>query len=93
MGLDSCSGLRGCCRSWWGRARYIALLTEHFLVQLGQEMPRKRLTAGAAAKLHEYNWPGNVRELMHVLERGAILCGDRQEIGMDEIRFRRVTRA
>jgi hypothetical protein len=26
-----------------------------------------------------------------VLERGTILCGDRQEIGVDEIRFRRVT--
>jgi DNA-binding NtrC family response regulator len=71
----------------------VAPLSEHFLAQLGQEMPRKRLTAAAAAKLHEYSWPGNVRELMHVLERGAILCGDRQEIGVDEIRFRRVTRA
>jgi DNA-binding NtrC family response regulator len=75
------------------RMEDVALLSEHFLAQLGQEMPRKRLTAAAAAKLHEYSWPGNVRELMHVLERGAILCGDRQEIGVDEIRFRRVTRA
>jgi transcriptional regulator with GAF, ATPase, and Fis domain len=69
----------------------IPLLTEHFLVQMGQEMPRKRLTQGALDKLQEYEWPGNVRELMHVLERGAILCGDRQEIGEEEIRFRRVT--
>jgi DNA-binding NtrC family response regulator len=75
------------------RMEDVALLSEHFLAQLGQEMPRKRLTAAAAAKLHEYSWPGNVRELMHVLERGAILCGDRQEIGVDEIRFRRVTRS
>jgi transcriptional regulator with GAF, ATPase, and Fis domain len=75
------------------RMEDVALLSEHFLAQLGQEMPRKRLTAAAAAKLHEYGWPGNVRELMHVLERGAILCGDRQEIGVDEIRFRRVTRS
>ena len=75
------------------RMEDVAPLSEHFLAQLGQEMPRKRLTAAAAAKLHEYSWPGNVRELMHVLERGAILCGDRQEIGVDEIRFRRVTRA
>lgn len=28
---------------------------------------------------------------MHVLERGAILAGDRMEIGVDEIRFRRAT--
>jgi DNA-binding NtrC family response regulator len=75
------------------RMEDIPLLSEHILVQLGKDMPRKRLTTEAAAKLHEYSWPGNVRELMHVLERGAILCGDRQEIGMDEIRFRRVTRS
>ena len=75
------------------RMEDIALLSEHFLAQLGKDMPRKRLTREAAAKLLEYSWPGNVRELMHVLERGAILCGDRQEIGVDEIRFRRVTRA
>ena len=74
------------------RMEDIAQLAEHFLAQMGQEMPRKRLTAEAAAKLGEYSWPGNVRELMHVLERGAILCGDRQEIGVDEIRFGRVSR-
>jgi DNA-binding NtrC family response regulator len=74
------------------RMEDIALLAEHFLAQMGQEMPRKRLTAEAAAKLREYSWPGNVRELMHVLERGVILCGERQEIGADEIRFGRVSR-
>jgi len=67
-------------------------LSEYFLEQMGKEMPRKRLTGEALAKLHEHTWPGNVRELMHVLERGAILAGDRMEIGTDEIRFRRVTR-
>jgi transcriptional regulator with GAF, ATPase, and Fis domain len=75
------------------RMEDIPLLSEHILAQLGKDMPRKRLTTEAAAKLHEYSWPGNVRELMHVLERGAILCGDRQTIGVDEIRFRRVTRS
>jgi DNA-binding NtrC family response regulator len=70
----------------------LKLLAEHFLEQMGQEMPRKRLTAEAVAKLHEHSWPGNVRELMHVLERGAILAGDRMEIGAEEIRFRRATR-
>jgi transcriptional regulator with GAF, ATPase, and Fis domain len=72
------------------RMEDISLLVEHFLIQLGQEAPRKRLTAGAAAKLLEYGWPGNVRELMHVLERGTILCGDCQDIDADAIRFRRV---
>jgi DNA-binding NtrC family response regulator len=73
------------------RMEDLGLLAEYFLEQMGHEMPRKRLTAGAAAKLHEHSWPGNVRELMHVLERGAILVGDRMEIGAEEIRFRRAT--
>jgi DNA-binding NtrC family response regulator len=74
------------------RMEDLGLLAEHFLEQMGQEMPRKRLTIEAKARLHEYHWPGNVRELMHVLERGAILSGDRMEIGVDEIRFRRASR-
>ena len=74
------------------RMEDLVLLAEHFLEQMGQEMPRKRLTAEAAEKLHDYSWPGNVRELMHVLERGAILCGSSQEIGVEEIRFRRATK-
>jgi DNA-binding NtrC family response regulator len=73
------------------RKEDIGLLAEHFLMQLGQESPRKRLTTEANAKLLDYDWPGNVRELIHVLERGTILCGERQDIGADEIRFRRVT--
>jgi DNA-binding NtrC family response regulator len=75
------------------RMEDLGLLVEHFLEQMGHEMPRKRLTPGAAAKLQEHSWPGNVRELMHVLERGAILAGDRMEIGAEEIRFRRATQA
>jgi DNA-binding NtrC family response regulator len=74
------------------RMEDLGLLAEHFLEQMGQEMPRKRLTADAMEKLHEHHWPGNVRELMHVLERGAILAGDRMEIGAEEIRLRRATR-
>jgi DNA-binding NtrC family response regulator len=74
------------------RMEDLGLLAEHFLEQMGQEMPRKRLTIEAEARLHEHHWPGNVRELMHVLERGAILSGDRMDIGADEIRFRRASR-
>jgi DNA-binding NtrC family response regulator len=70
----------------------LPLLVEHFLEQMGQEAPRKRLSAAALTKLLEYEWPGNVRELMHVLERGTILCGERAQIDEDEIRLRRVTR-
>jgi DNA-binding NtrC family response regulator len=74
------------------RMEDLDLLAEHMLEQMGQERPRKRLTVEAMKKLHEHHWPGNVRELMHVLERGAILAGDRMEIGADEIRVRRATR-
>jgi DNA-binding NtrC family response regulator len=74
------------------RMEDLGLLAEHFLERMGQEMPRKRLTIEAEARLHEHHWPGNVRELMHVLERGAILSGDRMEIGADEVRFRRASR-
>jgi DNA-binding NtrC family response regulator len=74
------------------RMHDLGLLAEHILEQMGQEMPRKRLALDAEAKLYEHSWPGNVRELMHVLERGAILAGDKMEIGEDEIRFGRATR-
>jgi DNA-binding NtrC family response regulator len=74
------------------RMEDVGLLAEHFLAQMGEEMPRKRLMEQAEAKLYEHTWPGNVRELMHVLERGAILAGDRMEINAEEIRFRRATR-
>jgi transcriptional regulator with GAF, ATPase, and Fis domain len=73
------------------RMEDLGLLAEHFLEQMGQELPQKRLSTEARVKLHEHSWPGNVRELMHVLERGAILTGDRLEICSAEIRFRRAT--
>jgi DNA-binding NtrC family response regulator len=62
-------------------------LAEYLLDKLSEEMPKKRLSEGAAKKLLEYDWPGNVRELAHVLERGAILAEDRREIAREEIRF------
>jgi DNA-binding NtrC family response regulator len=62
-------------------------LAEYPLSKLGEEMPVKRLSDGAAKKLLEHDWPGNVRELAHVLERGAILAEDRREIAREEIRF------
>ena len=62
-------------------------LAAYLLDRLGQEMPVKRLSAGAAKRLMEYDWPGNVRELAHVLERGTILAEDRREIAGEEIRL------
>ncbi len=65
----------------------IPLLSTHILARLGEDMPMRRLSADAAARLMEHDWPGNVRELAHVLERGAILAEDRREIAAEEIRF------
>ena len=62
-------------------------LSSYILARLGEEMPVKRLSPGAAAKLMEHDWPGNVRELAHVLERGAILAEDRREIAHGEIQY------
>jgi transcriptional regulator with GAF, ATPase, and Fis domain len=62
-------------------------LASHLLGKMGEEMPVKRLSSGAAMRLMEHDWPGNVRELAHVLERATILAEDRREIARDEIRF------
>jgi len=57
------------------RGNDVVLLAEHFLRRYAAETgtPRKKLSAGAAAKLKTYPWPGNVRELRNVIERLAIL--------------------
>ncbi len=57
------------------RGNDVVLLAEHFLRRFSAETgaPRKKLSAGAAAKLKIYHWPGNVRELRNVIERLAIL--------------------
>jgi transcriptional regulator with GAF, ATPase, and Fis domain len=71
----------------------IPALAEHFLQQLAQLGPRKRLREDALKRLEQHLWPGNVRELMHVLERAVILSGANAEIGAPEIRYRRGKRA
>jgi DNA-binding NtrC family response regulator len=68
-------------------AQDLPLLVEHFLQQMGREMPVKRLDATALAKLESHDWPGNVRELEHVLERGMILAGDNPTLTDQEIDF------
>ncbi len=69
------------------RMEDLPLLVEYFLEQMGREMPRKSVSAEAMQLLRRYGWPGNVRELMHVLERGAILTGDRAEILAQDVRL------
>jgi DNA-binding NtrC family response regulator len=74
------------------RKEDIVLLAEHFLDQMGQDTPRKRLSVDSTAHLMTYDWPGNVRELMHVLERATILAEDRPQIQPTDIRCGRVAR-
>jgi DNA-binding NtrC family response regulator len=65
----------------------VPLLAGHFLAQLGQLQPVKRLCASAMEKLSSHGWPGNVRELEHVLERASILAEERPEIEANDIEF------
>ena len=65
----------------------LPLLVEHFLEQMGRETPIKRIAPAALSRLSTHNWPGNVRELEHVLERAAILAGEKTVIGPQEIDF------
>ncbi|MDP9037849.1 MAG: sigma-54 dependent transcriptional regulator [Acidobacteriota bacterium] len=69
------------------RMEDVPALARFFLERLGEEMPVKRLSAGAERLLMGYDWPGNVRELAHVLERATILAEDRLEITEREVRL------
>ncbi|HEX2123147.1 MAG TPA: sigma-54 dependent transcriptional regulator [Thermoanaerobaculia bacterium] len=57
------------------RGNDVVLLADYFLRRFAAESgyAKKKLSAGAAAKLKAYSWPGNVRELRNVIERLAIL--------------------
>ncbi len=61
----------------------IPLMTEHLCQQLQLSC---RISAAAMAALQSYPWPGNVRELRNVLERAAVMCGDR-EIRPEDLRL------
>jgi DNA-binding NtrC family response regulator len=52
-------------------------LLEHFIGINSKKynLPRKRISAGALARLQEYHWPGNIRELRHAVERAIIMSG------------------
>lgn len=61
------------------RASDIIVLARHFLAQYARKLnsPVIDFSPAAERKLLLYNWPGNVRELEHVIERVAVLCGER----------------
>ena len=61
----------------------IPLIARH----LGERLQLNcRLSAAALEALQNYSWPGNVRELRNVLERAAVLCGER-EIRPEDLRL------
>ncbi|MDS4068407.1 MAG: sigma 54-interacting transcriptional regulator [Candidatus Competibacter sp.] len=63
----------------------IPTITEHLCRQLQLNC---RISGSAMAALQHHDWPGNVRELRNVLERAAVLCGDR-EIRPEDLRLPR----
>ena len=71
------------------RMQDLPMLVQHILRKLGETMPKRSITAPAMETLAAHDWPGNVRELGHVLQRAAILSGDRAEIMAADIRLRR----
>ena len=61
----------------------IPLIAQHLCQQL---QLNDRISAAAMEALQNYPWPGNVRELRNVLERAAVMCGDR-EIRPEDLRL------
>jgi len=61
------------------RPEDIPLLVTHHLSNIATRdgRPPMRLTATALERMLAYRWPGNIRELVNVLERAALLSGDR----------------
>jgi DNA-binding NtrC family response regulator len=61
------------------RLEDVPLLAQSFLDAFCREngMKQKAIDAAALAVLTKRKWPGNVRELKNVVERAAILAGDR----------------
>lgn len=69
------------------RASDVPKLAAHFLDQMSGGGMRLRIDASAEHRLMMHLWPGNVRELQQVLERAAILAGDRGLITAEDLRF------
>jgi transcriptional regulator with PAS, ATPase and Fis domain len=68
------------------RLEDLPLLVSHFLDRLAvRHGVRRRLSAGALARLSSHAWPGNVRELEHELERMWVFSGSSPEIGEEHL--------
>ncbi|WP_221796280.1 sigma-54-dependent transcriptional regulator [Oceanobacter mangrovi] len=70
------------------RSSDIALLTQHFIEQLSQQMRRAapRISQQALDALSRYHFPGNVRELRNMIEFALIACRD-QCIDLPQLHF------
>ena len=64
----------------------LAILAEHFLARLSEEMglPLPKLGDSARQALEAYAFPGNVRELENILERAVTLC-EGETISADDL--------
>ncbi|MFO0728797.1 MAG: sigma-54 dependent transcriptional regulator [Myxococcota bacterium] len=58
------------------RRQDIAALSDRFLDLVAERLkrPKKPLSEGALARLHDHGWPGNIRELRNVIEQAAVLA-------------------
>lgn len=63
----------------------IPMIVRHLYQQLRLNC---QISAAAMVALQNYSWPGNVRELRNVLERAAVMCGER-EIRPEDLRLPR----
>ncbi len=59
------------------RREDIPRLADHFLKEIAREnnVPPKKLSAGARIALLTYRWPGNVRELRNAMETASLVAG------------------
>jgi DNA-binding NtrC family response regulator len=66
----------------------IPLLLTHFVDFYARKynLPKRKMTLDALAKLSAYRWPGNVRELRHAVER-AMIMGNSEQLQAKELLF------
>jgi DNA-binding NtrC family response regulator len=64
------------------RVEDIPLLAEHFVRKIcrQEDLPPRRLTPEALARLQRHPWPGNVRQLENAVETAVALSGEREAL-------------
>jgi transcriptional regulator with PAS, ATPase and Fis domain len=66
----------------------LSLLLTHFIDIYARKynLPKRKVTLDALARLGAYRWPGNVRELRHAVER-AMIMGNSEQLQASELLF------